>query len=59
MKVSELIEELEKFPGGLDIRIRLGEDISYDEVITIITDYPTVYSQVDRYTKTAVVYITN
>lgn len=59
MTVKELIEELEKYPGNLDVRIQLGEDISYDDSITVITDYPMLYSQVDRNTKERLVYITN
>jgi hypothetical protein len=42
MKVIELIEELEKYPGDFDVVIRLGQDISYDESISIVCDTPVV-----------------
>lgn len=43
MKVHELIAELEKYPGDLDVVITLGEDISYDESISIVCDCPMLY----------------
>lgn len=42
MKVHELITELEKYPGDLDVVITLGEDISYDESISIVCNWPVV-----------------
>jgi hypothetical protein len=42
MKVHELIEELEKYSGDLDVVITLGEDISYDESINLVCNRPVV-----------------
>lgn len=42
MKVHELIAELEKYPGDLDIVVILDENISYDESITVICENPVV-----------------
>ena len=42
MKVHELITELEKYPGDLDIVVILGEDISYDESISLVCNWPVV-----------------